>query len=89
MLEVVDPEAPGGRARFALDAGPSGATCAPTDRSPDLTLDISALGAAYLGWSRLRDAVLPRGVDEHRPGALDEATALFATLEVPWCSTFF
>jgi hypothetical protein len=61
----------------------------PTDRSPDLTLDVSALGAAYLGWSRLRDAVLPRGVDEHRPGALDEATALFATLEVPWCSTFF
>ena len=89
VLEVVDGEAPGGRARFALDAGPSGATCAPTDRSPDLTVDISALGAAYLGWSRLRDAILPHGADEHRPGALEETTALFATLEVPWCSTFF
>jgi len=89
VLEVVDGDAVGGRARFALDAGPDGATCAPTNRSPDLTLHVSALGAAYLGWSRVRDAVLPQGFEEHRPGALAEATALFGTLEIPWCSTFF
>jgi hypothetical protein len=28
-------------------------------------------------------------VDEHRAGALAEATALFRTLDEPWCSTFF
>jgi predicted acetyltransferase len=89
VLEVHDVDAPGGRARYAVDAGPGGATCAPTDHSPDLTIDVSALGAAYLGGSRLRDAVLARGADEHRPGALAEADALFATLDVPWCSTFF
>ena len=61
----------------------------PTDRSPDLTIDGSALGAAYLGGTRLRDAVVARGWDEHRAGALSEADALLACLDAPWCSTFF
>ena len=74
---------------FTLDATPAGATCTPTDRSPDLTLDAAALGAAYLGGTRLRDAVATRGSDEHTPDALARADALFATLDSPWCSTFF
>jgi len=37
----------------------------------------------------LRHAALGRGFEEHRAGALDEATALFRTLEEPRCSTFF
>jgi len=89
VLEVVDGEAPGGRSRLELDASPDGATCRPTDRSPDLTLDVAALSAAYLGGSRLRDATRPHGADEHRPGALAEADALLATLDEPFCSTFF
>lgn len=89
VLEVVDGEASGGRTRIALDAGPAGATARPTKRSPNLTLDVSALGAAYLGGAPLREAVRASGVDEHRTGALAEATALFRTLDEPWCSTFF
>jgi predicted acetyltransferase len=89
VLEVVDSEAPGGRSRVHLEASPSGAKARSTKRSPALTLDVSALGAAYLGGARLRDAAVARGVDEHRAGALDEATALFRTLDEPWCSTFF
>ncbi len=89
VLEVVDSEAPGGRSRVHVEAGPSGAKARPTKRSADLTLDVSALGAAYLGGARLRDAVVATGVDEHRAGALAEATALFRTLDEPWCSTFF
>jgi predicted acetyltransferase len=89
VLEVVDADAPGGRTRIHLEAGPDGATARPTKRSPDLTLHVSALGAAYLGGARLRDAVLAMGADEHRSGALAEATALFRTLDEPWCSTFF
>ena len=60
-----------------------------TGRSPDLTLDISALSAAYLGGTRLRDAVLATGADEHRDGALADADRLFRTADEPWCSTFF
>jgi predicted acetyltransferase len=89
VLEVVDEEAPGGRTRVELDAGADGARCRPTDRSPDLTCDVSALGAAYLGGTPLTYAVAARGVDEHRAGALSEADALLRTLEEPWTSTFF
>jgi predicted acetyltransferase len=89
VLEVVDAEATGGRTRWLLEATTDGTTCRGTDRSPDLTLDVSALGAAYLGGIRLQDAVLTRGADEHRDGALAEADRLFRTPDVPWCSTFF
>ena len=89
VLEVVDDQAPGGVRRLLLDAGPAGATCRPTDRSPELTLPVAALSAAYLGGTRLRDVVLGTGVDEHRPGALAEADALLRTADQPWCSTFF
>ncbi len=87
-IEVVDQEAtqPG---RVALDASPDGARCAPTDRLPDLTLPVAALGAAGLAGTRLRDAVRATGCDEHRPGALARADALLATLDEPWCSTMF
>jgi predicted acetyltransferase len=89
VLEVVDRELAGGRIRVALDAGPDGATCRPTDATPDLTFNVAALGAAYLGGTRLRDAVLAHGVDEHRNGALGDAGALLRTADEPWCSTFF
>lgn len=89
VLEVIDPAAPGGTRRLLLDAGPAGATCRPTDRSPDLTLPVAALGAAYLGGTRLRDVVLATGVDEHREGALAEVDALLRTADEPGCSTFF
>ena len=79
----------GGTRRLLLDATPEGATCRPTDRSPDLTLPVAALGAAYLGGTRLRDIVHATGADEHRPGALAEADALLRTADEPWCSTFF
>lgn len=89
ILEVVDREAPAGRTRLLLDAGPAGATCSVTDRSADLTLDVAALSAAYLGGVPLRHAVAASGIDEHRDGALAEADSLLRTLDEPWASTFF
>ncbi len=89
VLDVVDAEAPGGRLRVALEADVDGSTCRITTRSPDLSVDVSALGAAYLGGTRLRDAVLATGVDEHRAGAIAAADRLFRTDDTPWCSTFF
>ena len=91
VLEIVERDGVDGerRTRVLLDASGGGATCAETTRSPDLTLDASALASAYLGGARLREAVIARGVDEHRPGALATADALFATFDPPWCSSFF
>jgi predicted acetyltransferase len=92
VLDVIDRDGVDGeqrRTRVLLDASPGGATCATTRRSPDLALDASALATAYLGGPRLRDAVIARGCDEHRPGALAEADGLLAALDAPWCSSFF
>lgn len=88
VLEVIDGEA-GAPIRLALDVSPDGATCRPTDRSADLTLSVAALGAAYLGGTRLQRAVIATGVDEHRDGALAIADSLLRTSDEPWCSTFF
>jgi predicted acetyltransferase len=94
VLEVLTRDAGEGdaaahRVRVALDASPDGVRAEPTDASPDLTIDGAALGAVYLGGSRLRHAAIARGWDEHRPGALADADRLFATDDAPWCSTFF
>jgi predicted acetyltransferase len=89
VLEIVEPEAPGGRFRVQLDAGPDGATCRVTDRSADLTFHAGALGAAYLGGTHLRDAVTANGADEHTRGALTTLDRLLKTLDEAWCSTFF
>jgi predicted acetyltransferase len=89
VLEVIDEEAPSGRVRVDLRVGPGGATARETTQSPDLTVHVSAVSAAYLGGTRLRDAVLARGCDEHRPGALAEADRVFRTSDEPWSSTFF
>jgi predicted acetyltransferase len=90
MEAVTDPRGPDERRETVLlDASPDGTTCTLTDRAPDLTVDAGALGAAYLGGVRLRDAVLARGADEHRGGALHALDALLRTDDPPWCSTFF
>lgn len=89
VLEAVEAGPDERRRRVLLDATPEGATCRPSDRSPDLTVSAAALGAACLGGTRLRQAAVAGGWDEHRTGAMAEADRLFATLDEPWCSTFF
>jgi hypothetical protein len=49
---------------------------------------VMALGAASLGGTRLRDAVVGTGFEERTPGAL-AADRLLRAAEEPWCSTGF
>lgn len=88
VLEVVDP---GGYAggRFALDAGPDGATCTPTTEAAGLTLPVTALGSAYLGGHRLALLAAAGLVDEHRAGALATADRLFGTDRLPFAPLHF
>ncbi len=88
-LEVVEDETLGGARRWRLEAGPDGATCRATGGPADLTLPVPAFGAAYLGRSRLRGVVRATGSNEHRPGVLAAADALFRTVDEPWLFTFF
>jgi predicted acetyltransferase len=88
VIEVVDQLGftPG---RFMLEGGPEGSDCVSTDREPDLTVPVDALGSVYLGgvsWSALVGAGT---VDVCRDDAVVLADAMFRTAEAPWCSTWF
>src|SRR6185437_12283738 len=82
VIEVVDPD--GASMRVALDGGPDGARC--DERSgavPDLTCSRATLGALSLGGTQWATLAAARAVDEHTPGAVARADAMFATSPAP------
>ncbi len=90
VFEVVDRFRPAGAGRYRLEAGRDGAECRRTAaHEPDLALDVTDLGAAYLGGVRLSTLGRAGRVAELRAGALERADALFACSPMPWCSTDF
>ena len=89
VLEVIDPETRGGRIRVELEASQEGARCRRSTKSPELTLDVATLGAAYLGATPLGHASARFGGEEHAAGAADRLDRLMRTLDEPWCTTFF
>jgi predicted acetyltransferase len=92
VIEVVDTVAgrPGPAAgRFELEASPAGASCHPTRRAADLTLEVAVLGAAVLGGTRLEDAIRGGRAAEATTGAVRRAAALLRTTDEPWCTTHF
>jgi predicted acetyltransferase len=73
VIEVRDDRIPSNNGRWRLTGSPDHARCVSTVDEPDLSCDIRALGATYLGGSSL-DALAATGqVVEHRPGALVRA----------------
>lgn len=92
VLEVVDRLADGdgpaaGRYRLSVRGGAG--MCVRTDEAPELTVEVGALSAAYLGGTRLVDATRFGDAAEHRDRALVDADLLFRTAAEPWCSTWF
>jgi predicted acetyltransferase len=90
-IEVSEPFPVARTGRFLLKAGGigAGAECRPADRAPDLSLDVDALGAAYLGgvsFTTLAAAGRIAGADRK---TLAVADALFSTGIAPYCSTMF
>lgn len=60
-----------------------------TDEEAEIALDVSALGAAYLGatsFAQLRGALR---LEEISHGAVERADALFAWRPLPWCPEIF
>ncbi|MFJ8447360.1 GNAT family N-acetyltransferase [[Kitasatospora] papulosa] len=88
VLDVRDPAGLAG-GRFLLEVSPSGASCVPTTRNAELSLDVGEMGTLYLGdESALRLAALGR-IEEHRPGAAAEADAVFRAPRRAWCPDVF
>jgi predicted acetyltransferase len=74
-LGVDDPILADNSGTWQLSGDPDSARCTRTDRSPDLRLDVSALGAAYLGGSTLTQLAGAGRVTELTPGALVRASS--------------
>jgi predicted acetyltransferase len=89
VLEVRDDFCPWNAGRWRLWGYPSGASCLPTDRDPDLVLDIEALSAAYLGGVSLATLQAAGRVTEVSPGAVTQAATAFRWPVTPWCPDEF
>jgi predicted acetyltransferase len=89
VLEVRDPFCPWNDGRWHLSGHPAGSFCAPTDRDPDLVVDIEALGAAYLGAVSLGTLQAAGRVTEVSPGAVTLASTAFSWPVPPWCPEEF
>ncbi|MGW2410948.1 GNAT family N-acetyltransferase [Streptomyces tubercidicus] len=88
VLDVDDPFL-GEHGRYLLTIRDGKADCVPTDREPDLSLDISDLGSAYLGGTTPSTLIRAGHIRAHHPGAARLADALFRTDRSPHCLHWF
>ncbi|MER7463365.1 GNAT family N-acetyltransferase [Streptomyces sp. NPDC097981] len=88
VLDVDDPFL-GEHGRYLLTVRDGKADCVPTDREPDLSLDVSDLGSVYLGGTAPSTLVRAGHVRAHRPGAAMLADALFRAERSPHCLHWF
>ena len=87
MLEVADPFLER-TVLVELEGGPEGASCAVTDKAPDLVLDIEDLGACYLGWARFRTLARAGRIGGDK-SSLTLAEEMFTWDPQPWCPEVF
>ena len=60
-----------------------------TDDAAELSLDVADLASPYLGAFSFEELAAAGRVEEHRPGALARASALFRTAMLPFCPEVF
>ncbi|MGH3879229.1 MAG: GNAT family N-acetyltransferase [Actinophytocola sp.] len=90
VLAVDDELCPWNAGRWRLLVGPDGrAEVTRTDDDADLALDVSTLGAAYLGGARLSTLAAAGRVRECHPGTLARASLAFLHDEEPRCLEVF
>ena len=95
VIEVRDEILPSNAGRWRLTTtaeAPGGglaASCVPASSAPDLALDVTELGAAYLGGTRLGALAGSGLVAELRPGAVRRLSAALAWDPAPWCPAVF
>ncbi|MFD9858084.1 GNAT family N-acetyltransferase [Streptomyces alboflavus] len=88
VLDVDDPFL-GERGRHLLTVRDGKADCVPTDREPDLSLEVSDLASLYLGGTAPSTLVRAGHIRAHHPGAATRADALFRTDRAPYCLHWF
>ncbi len=88
VLDVDDPVL-GEHGRYLLTVRDGKADCVPTDREPDLSMDVSDLGSVYLGGTAPSTLVRAGHVRAHHRGAAALADALFRAERPPHCLHWF
>ena len=88
VLDVDDPFL-GEHHRYLLTVRDGKAGCVPTDRDPDLSLDVRDLGAIYLGGTAPSTLVRAGHIRAHRADAGTRADILFHAERHPHCLHWF
>lgn len=70
-------------------AGGLAGCCERTEAPADLTMPVDALGAAYLGGTRLVPMAMAGVITENRPGAVAALSAAMSWEPAPWCPMIF
>jgi predicted acetyltransferase len=83
VLDVTDAVLSDNAGRWRLSVTTEAATCVRTTDPADLSLDVSALAATYLGDASFAALAAGGRVREHTPGALARATAAFGWAVAP------
>lgn len=89
VLDVRDHVLPANARRWRLTGGSDGAQCVASDATPDLTLDVRELGAAFLGDQTFMPAGGAGLIEEHTQGALLAAARAFGHEPRPYISFVF
>jgi predicted acetyltransferase len=94
VIEVRDDLMPSNAGRWLLTtAGEGGdglrASCVRTSSAADVALDVTELGAAYLGGTQLGALAGAGLVAEYRPGAVRHLSAAMSWDPAPWCPVNF
>jgi predicted acetyltransferase len=95
VIEVTDELCPQNRGRWRLTAAAVSApfgfsgTCERTTAPADLQLPVRALGAVYLGGTRLAALAAAGQVTEATPGSVAALSAAMSWDPAPWCPMIF
>ncbi|HEY2063725.1 MAG TPA: GNAT family N-acetyltransferase [Amycolatopsis sp.] len=88
VLDIDDPFL-GEHHRYQLTTRDGHTECTPTDRAPDLSLDVRDLGSIYLGGTAPSTLVRAGHIQAHHPAAATLADALFRSERSPHCLHWF
>jgi predicted acetyltransferase len=89
VIEIEDPVCPWNEGRWRLTADTSGASFERSPAPADLTLPVSALGAAYLGGRPLVALADAGVIRESRPGAVSSLSTAMSWEPRPWAGLVF
>jgi len=91
VIEVIDDWCPWNQGRWRLTAASPGGTasCERTTDPADVILPVTALGAAYLGSTKLGSLAAAGLVTEQRASTLNALSAAMTWDPAPWCPVIF